>query len=149
MSTWMVVEDEPDLYNTLLTLFDIWSIDGVAFTNGADAIRWIDDVDAGNRETNLPELALIDIRLPGATGDQIAKRLRTSPVLGDTAIVLMTAYYLSPDEEKALLATAQTTRLIYKPLPAPVELQKLLREAVATRPKRAEPPRRDRVQDSK
>ncbi len=47
MSTWMVVEDEPDLYDTLLALFEIWSIDGVAFTNGTDAVKWIEDVDKG------------------------------------------------------------------------------------------------------
>lgn len=136
MSTWMVVEDEPDLYNTLLTLFDIWSIDGVAFTNGTDAVRWIDEVDAGNHETNLPELALIDIRVPGVTGDLIAKRMRESHVLRDVAIVLMTAYHLSPSQESSILANAQSNKLLSKPLPAPAELQKILREAVAGRQKR-------------
>src|SRR5512145_1970792 len=100
MSTWMVVEDEPDLYDTLLALFEIWSIDGVAFTNGTDALKWIEDVDKGSADTNLPELALLDIRLPGATGPEIGKRLRESTVLSDVAIVLMTAYYLTPTQEE-------------------------------------------------
>ena len=102
MSTWMVVEDEPDLYETLLALFEIWSIDGVAFTNGEDAIRWIEDVDAGNADANVPELAILDIRLPGVNGDAVAKRLRESSVLGEIAIVFMTAYHLSTDEEKRI-----------------------------------------------
>ncbi|MCD4685544.1 MAG: response regulator [Anaerolineae bacterium] len=130
MSTWMVVEDEPTLYETLLMLFEIWSIDGVAFTNGSDAIRWIDDVDAGKIETNIPELAMLDIRLPGASGDKVAQRLRQSPVLGDIVIVFMTAYYLQPEEEKELLESAETKHIIYKPLPGSSELQAMLRSAI-------------------
>ena len=66
MPTWMVVEDEPDLYDTLLMFFEIWGVDGIAFTTGTDAIRWIDDVDRGTNDAGVPELALLDIRLPGA-----------------------------------------------------------------------------------
>jgi CheY-like chemotaxis protein len=131
MSTWMVVEDEPDLYDTLLALFEIWSIDGVAFTNGTDAIKWIDDVDNGNTETNIPELALLDIRLPGVSGPEIGQRLRNSPVLGDAAIVLMTAYHLTPREEHEVIELAAADNLMYKPLPAPAEFRKILEDAIA------------------
>ena len=133
MSTWMVVEDEPDLYDTLLALFEIWSIDGVAFTNGTDAIKWIDDIDEGNAETNIPELALLDIRLPGVSGPEIGKRMRESPILGNTAIVLMTAYHLTPHEEQAMIKRADADMLMYKPLPAPAEFRKVLEDAIAQR----------------
>ena len=129
MSTWMVVEDEPDLYETLLALFEIWSI-GVAFTNGTEAIRWVDDVDAGNIDTNLPELAVLDIRLPGALGHEVAQRLRQSPILREIAIVLITAYRLTQEEEKEILAIAGTTHLVYKPLPEPASFQAILRSAI-------------------
>jgi CheY-like chemotaxis protein len=135
MSTWMVVEDEPDLYDTLLALFEIWSIDGVAFTNGTDAIKWIEDVDAGNVEsTNIPELALLDIRLPGATGPEIAERLRQSPVLGNIAIVLMTAYHLTGVEEQAVMKQAQADHLMYKPLPSPTEFRAVLQKSIDKHP---------------
>ncbi|MBN1562631.1 MAG: response regulator [Anaerolineae bacterium] len=133
MSTWMVVEDEPDLYDTLLALFEIWSIDGVAFTNGTDAVRWIDDVDNGSAETNIPELALLDIRLPGVSGPEIGQRLRESPVLGQTAIVLMTAYHLTPREEKEAVDLAAADSLMYKPLPAPAEFRRILEDAISHR----------------
>ena len=130
MSTWMVVEDEPNLYDTLLALFEIWSIDGVAFTNGTDAIKWIEDVDKGSADTNLPELALLDIRLPGTSGPEIGRRLRESPVLNDVAIVLMTAYHLTPQEEETLKKHARTDSLIYKPLPSPPEFRVILQTAI-------------------
>ena len=136
MSTWMVVEDEPDLFDTLLALFEIWSIDGVAFTNGTDAFQWIDDVDRGNVETNIPELAVLDIRLPGASGPEIAQRLRKSPILGDIAIVLITAYHLTATEEEKITKEAQADWLTYKPLPAPAEFRALLQNAIAKRRRR-------------
>jgi CheY-like chemotaxis protein len=136
MSTWMVVEDEPDLFDTLLALFEIWSIDGVAFTNGTDAFQWIDDVDRGNVETNIPELAVLDIRLPGASGPEIAQRLRKSPILGDIAIVLITAYHLTAMEEEKIVKEAQADWLTYKPLPAPAEFRALLQNAIAKRRRR-------------
>jgi CheY-like chemotaxis protein len=132
MSTWMVVEDEPDLYDTLLALFEIWSIDGVAFTNGTDAVKWIEDVDRGEANTNLPELALLDIRLPGVSGPEIGQRLRKSPVLNDVAIVMMTAYHLTPTEEKAVLEKSQAGTLLYKPLPSPTEFRAILQKAIET-----------------
>ena len=131
MSTWMVVEDEPDLYDTLLALFEIWSIDGVAFTTGTDTIKWIDDVNNGNAETNIPELALLDIRLPGVSGPEIGQRIRESPILSKMAIVLMTAYHLTPHEEKEVIAQAGADALMYKPLPAPAEFRKVLEEAIS------------------
>jgi CheY-like chemotaxis protein len=132
MSTWMVVEDEPDLYDTLLALFEIWSIDGVAFTNGTDAVKWIEDIDRGEANTNLPELALLDIRLPGVSGPEIGQRLRKSPVLNDVAIVMMTAYHLTPTEEKAVLEKSQAGTLLYKPLPSPTEFHAILQKAIET-----------------
>ncbi len=132
-TTWMVVEDEPDLYETLLALFEIWSVDGIAFTNGTDAIQWIEDVDAGKIETNVPELAILDIRLPGVSGDKVGRRLRQSPVLKNIAIVLTTAYYLSSEEEKDVLKVAQTKHLVYKPLPEPTVFQTLLKKAIDER----------------
>jgi CheY-like chemotaxis protein len=130
MSTWMVVEDEPDLYDTLLALFEIWSIDGVAFTTGTDAFKWIDEVDRGNVETNFPELAILDIRLPGVKGHQLGARLRQSPVLKDIAIVLITAFLLPPQEERQVIEASQADALLYKPLPAPADFRSDLQKAI-------------------
>ena len=133
MSTWMVVEDEPDLYDTLIALFEIWSIDGVAFTNGTDAVKWIDGVGKGSAEVTIPELALLDIRLPGASGPEIGQRLRANSILKDITIVLTTAYHLSPQEEKEVIARAGADALLYKPLPSPSEFRAILQKTIDQR----------------
>lgn len=134
MSTWMVVEDEPDIYEVLLAMFGIWGIEGVAFVDGEEAVAWIEDVDNARFQGELPELALLDIRLPGEiNGPAVGERLRKSKALGEVAIVLTTAYKLTPEEEKGVRAQAGADRLIYKPLPKFADLQKLLEDTIAER----------------
>jgi CheY-like chemotaxis protein len=129
--TWMVVEDEPDIYDVLLAMFEIWGIEGVAFVDGAEAVAWIGDVDQGRVRGELPELAILDIRLPEVSGPEVGKRLRESPVLKDIAIVLITAYRLSPEEEEQVVAQAQADLLMYKPLPAMAELRTTMDAVIA------------------
>jgi CheY-like chemotaxis protein len=130
----MVVEDEPDIYEVLLAMFEMWGIDGVAFVDGEEAVSWIDDVDNGRFQGELPELALLDIRLPGKiNGAMVGGRLRKSQVLGDVAIVMSTAYKLSPEEEKAVIKQAGADKLMYKPMPRFDELQRILEAVIAQR----------------
>ncbi len=134
MSTWMVVEDEPDIYEVLLAMFQMWGIDGVAFVDGEEAVTWIEEVDEGRLQGELPELALLDIRLPGKiNGAMVGERLRKSAILGDIAIVMSTAYKLSPDEEKAIMVQAGADKLLYKPMPRFQELQQILENVIAER----------------
>lgn len=133
MATWMLVEDEPDLFDTLIALFEIWSVNGVAFTNGSDAIQWIEEVEKGGVDVAIPELALLDIRLPGASGPDIGQRLRASRALKDIAIVLTTAYHLSPQEEKEVITRAGADAVLYKPLPSPAEFRAVLERTIEQR----------------
>lgn len=130
----MVVEDEPDIYEVLLAMFGIWGIEGVAFVDGEEAVAWIEDVDNGRFQGELPEMALLDIRLPGKIqGPDVGERLRKSKHLNNIAIVLTTAYKLSPEEEKQKIQQAGADRLIRKPLPKFHELQVLLESTIADR----------------
>lgn len=134
MSTWMVVEDEPDIYEVLLTMFEMWGIDGAAFVEGEEAITWIEEVDSGRYPGELPELALVDIRLPGKiSGIDVAIRLRKSPKLGQIPIVFSTAYHLSPDEEQDVMNKTDADKILYKPLPRFHDLQRILDDIIAQR----------------
>ncbi|MBE0690345.1 MAG: response regulator, partial [Anaerolineae bacterium] len=106
MSAWMVVEDEPDIYDLLLAMFEMWGIEGVAFVDGEEAVAWIEDVESGRVKGELPELALLDIRLPGSiSGPEVGERLRKTQPLAQVAMVLTTAYRLTAEEEKAVMST--------------------------------------------
>jgi len=134
----MVVEDEPDIYELLLAMFEIWGIRGVAFVDGPEAVAWVDDVDQGRVRGELPEVALLDVRLPQLSGPHVAQRLRRSSRLGQIGIVLITAYRLSPDDEKLVMAEAQADLLLFKPLPSLAELREMI-ERVIVRRKQAQP----------
>ncbi|MCA9903190.1 MAG: response regulator [Anaerolineae bacterium] len=134
MSAWMVVEDEPDIYELLLAMFEMWGIEGVAFVDGEEAVAWINDVESGRVKGELPELALLDIRLPGSvSGPEVGERLRQAQPLAQIAVVLTTAYRLTVDEEKAVIEQAGADRLIYKPLPGFNDLKSILEEVIQKR----------------
>src|SRR4051812_49305406 len=135
----MVVEDEPDIYELLLAMFEMWGIEGVAFVDGEEAITWIDEADRGS-PGELPELALLDIRLPGnVSGPMVGHRIRQSTALNRMGIVLITAYKLTPEEEKAVIEQAGADRLLYKPLPKFSELKKILETVLSERRLEAKP----------
>lgn len=131
MTTWMLVEDEPDLFELLLHMTQLLGVSGVAFTTGEEAAAWIDDLDRMHIQVEMPQLALIDVRLPGALqGDDVGARLRRSPILGAIPLILITAYHLSPAEEKRLLAKAGAQHVLYKPLPALSEFGQIIQAAL-------------------
>lgn len=129
MTTWMLVEDEPDLHELLCYLIEGIGHQVLGFWDGEEALAWIEAADQGRAPGEYPELALIDLRLPGqAGGPEVAARLRRSPILQQTAIVLMTAYRLSAAEETCILAQADPDLLLYKPLPAFPEFRQKLED---------------------
>ena len=132
--TYMIVEDEPDLYEMLTAMSSVLGVDEVAFATGEEAVTWIEEVEAGIIREEMPVLALIDLRLPGdIDGVMVAERLRASSLLKDIAVVLMTAYHLDADEEKSAIQRAKADLLMYKPLPSFTELRDILRDIAQRR----------------
>ena len=135
MPTWMLVEDEPDICDVMIAMFELWGVDYIHFYTGREAVDWIDGVDSGSEAGALPELAVLDIRLPDPdlNGDHVAKRLRQSPRLRGMGIVMITAYRLKPAEEEQVLAASGADRLLYKPLPVVHELRAIFDDVLAVR----------------
>lgn len=121
MSTWLIVEDEPDLYDTLMAVVEQRGVHPVGVTSVEDALDLIEDIDHNRYRGGLPEVAMIDIRLPYTDhleafgGVLIGERLRQSARLDGLKIVLMTAYRLSPEQENDCINRAGADLLLYKP----------------------------------
>lgn len=134
MTTWMLLEDEPDLYDMVLAMYGMLGIRGVAFDSGEDAFSWLARVDDGQYPDELPQLALLDIRLPDSiSGPMVSARIRQSPALRNIVVVLMTAYRLSREEEAAIMRESGADFLIRKPLPKLNELEAKLKSLIAKR----------------
>ncbi len=134
MTTWMLVEDEPDLYDMVLMMYKMIGVEGLAFTNGEDAIDWIEAYERKEVGIVTPQLALLDIRLPDdIQGVDVGHRIRQSPNLKEIIIVLFTAYRLSPNEEREMMKTAGADLLLYKPLPKISEFKSIVNKLINKR----------------
>ncbi len=77
--TWLIVEDDEDIRSIVCLMCNVWGHHTLAFSNGEKAWRWLDAVESGTYQDELPEFALLDIRMPGYTGDLVAGRIRQTP----------------------------------------------------------------------
>src|SRR5687768_17174317 len=92
---WLVVEDDPIIRSILRALMTLWDIEPLVFMDGFEAMNWLDQVERGEAAPPLPDIALLDIRMPGPLGHEIAQRMRAIPTTGSIPIIIMTAYHLS------------------------------------------------------
>lgn len=134
MTVWMVVEDEPDLYELVLAMYGLLGVDGLAFVTGEEALDWIDDFDDGIFSDEVPEVALLDIRLPGRlSGVDVGARIRRSRYLRNIPIVMMTAYRMSYKDEQIVMRRSGADKILYKPLPNHRELRTIFNELMVQR----------------
>lgn len=118
MANWLLVEDEVDIRNVVKVMFQVWGNHAVEFSNGNDAFDFLDDVDDGViPDTDLPSFALMDIRMPGPNGNEIARRIRECERLQHIPVMLMTAFQLSEAQQEEFRNRDGVDRIIFKPLP--------------------------------
>ncbi len=115
--TWLIVEDEEDIRNIVSFMCIAWGHQTLTFPDGGKAVEWLEQVENDSYTDDLPELALLDIRMPGYTGDVVGGRIRQTKKLKDIAIVMMTAYSLTESERHRIMTTSGADGLIMKPLP--------------------------------
>ena len=134
MAHWLIADDDNGARGAIELMLHIWGFAVVEFNNGIDALDYLDAVDDGIvPDDDLPELALLDIRMPGATGNDVAYRLRESPRLGHIPIIAMTAYHLPEEVQRDLRFRDGVDRIILKPLPAAVKFFAIAQEVKAER----------------
>ena len=91
----LVVEDD----STIRTILGM-ALDGAGFKDVSMAGRGDDGLDAARREK--PDLVLLDLMLPGLDGFTVAKRIRETPELSGTRIIMLTARTQSEDIVRGL-----------------------------------------------
>jgi two-component system cell cycle response regulator DivK len=96
METVLVIEDDD---NNLTLIRDLLEFHGyrvwVART-GAQGYR--------SAVGHLPDLIVLDIKLPDMDGEKVLYRLRSDPALAQVPVVAMTSYAMTGDRERLLAA---------------------------------------------
>lgn len=117
--TWLVVEDDHAIRDIIVTMCELWEFDVIAFKDGYEADDYLNQADPG---APYPDIALLDIRMPGPWGHEIGAKIRQHPRLKDIGIILMTAYELVGADQDEYVQSANADALLYKPLPPMDEL---------------------------
>jgi CheY-like chemotaxis protein len=89
----LLVDDNVDGAQSLAMLLRLWGHEVAVAHDGAAALP----VAAAQR----PQIALLDIGLPGMDGYELARRLRAQPGLGQTALVALTGWDQEEDRRRS------------------------------------------------
>lgn len=89
----LLVDDE-DFFRTIIAHgFEREGFTVLTADNGLDGLALA--------EKEKPELAILDIVMPGLHGFELCKKIRQNPQLSKTVIIMMSAKSYKPDIEKA------------------------------------------------
>lgn len=127
---WLIAEDEGDIRNLMTMMCTVWGHTPIIYENGQKVWDWMDEVEAGSASGPLPDFVLMDIRMPGRRGSEIAMRMREIDELKNVPIVLMTAFALADDEIRRIKAEYGVDHVINKPLPDFDKLRIILHEII-------------------
>jgi CheY-like chemotaxis protein len=127
---WLIAEDEADIRNLVSMMCTVWGHTPITFETGQKVWDWMDKIEAGETPGPMPGFALMDIRMPGRRGNEIALRMRTLAPLKNIPIVLMTAFALSDEEMKNMRDEYGVDHIINKPLPDFDKLRNMLNDVI-------------------
>ena len=128
--TILLAEDDYAIRDIIATMCDLWDFNVLTFKDGNVASAYLADDDPA---APLPDVAILDIRMPGPWGHEIGAMIRRHPRLNNMGIILMTAYELAGKDESAYIEHSGADRLIYKPLPSMDELFEVVQDVLAAR----------------
>jgi len=113
----LVVDDDIDTARSLSYLFDVWGCKAEYAINGIVALSIARRL--------VPEIIILDLKLPDAHGAQITTQLRAQPGMRTARIIAITGSSNVEDQRRALAAGCD--EVLLKPVPI-VQLERLLGE---------------------
>ncbi len=90
----LIVEDDPDMLDMIQMTLDHWEYDSIVAKNGKEAVNMA--------ASQLPDLVLLDIMMPGMDGFEAARLIRQNPKTHSIPILAVTAKVLYRDREECL-----------------------------------------------
>jgi len=118
----LVVEDEPILLRLVQVNLRMEGFEVIACSSGEEGLER-----AGERP---PDVAVLDVLLPGIDGFEVCRRLRTDPATEDVPIVMLTAQAQDEDKERGYALGVH--EYVTKPF-EPMDLVAIVRLALAGR----------------
>ncbi|SFU87421.1 ATP-binding protein [Pseudoduganella namucuonensis] len=116
----MLVDDNVDMLESLRELLELQGHDVYALADPASALSLARSI--------RPDLAILDIGLPGMDGYELAAELRRQPALAGTRLVALSGYGQQADRQRS--SAAGFSRHLVKPVD-PAQLRALLEDAAA------------------
>ena len=120
MAKILVAEDEPDIRELMTFMLRFAGYEVVAASNGEDAVH------LAGRE--LPDLVIMDVRMPRMTGYDACRMIKTNPELRDVPVVFLSAKGQDSEIKSGMEAGAEAYLL--KPF-SPMELTNRVRSILA------------------
>ncbi len=122
MATILVIDDDLDLQQMLRLMLQRGGYKVVTTGDGPDGLA--------KAKTLKPDMAIVDVMMPGMNGYQVVRKMREDPELANMVILILTARAQPVDREAAIAAQADD----YMPKPfAPNELLAKVSELMANR----------------
>ena len=94
----LIIDDEIDLTNMAKIQLELSGFNAEAAFNGEDGIKKVSEF--------LPDLILLDIRMPDLNGFQVLKMLKEKPETAKIPVVMFTTCSQKEDKDKAYLLGA-------------------------------------------
>ncbi len=92
----LLIEDNEDGREMMATMLDVYGYPVLQSADGLDGVALA--------TAHLPNVALVDIGLPGIDGYEVARRLRANPATGAMRLIALTGYGLAEDQRRVLEA---------------------------------------------
>jgi DNA-binding NtrC family response regulator len=116
----LLVDDEEELVNTLSERIEMRGFEAVVAFNGEEALRVL--------ETNVPDVVILDLRMPGLDGMQVLERMKKTH--SDIEVIILTGHGSHKDETEAVNLGA------FSYLQKPVQIDVLIENIIKANLKR-------------